>query len=126
MSADAATLNEIPAPEVDAHDPPSRWKLLASTLRDQRRNLIIGSLIGLLWMVGKISVPLLVRFSIDRGIEEGERLWLWVGLIVVAAVLGVTNNSSEVCVTLRRRASASNVSRHWIGTAAVWCACSLP
>ncbi len=87
MSADTDTLNETPTPEVDAHDPPSRWKLLSSTLRDQRRNLIIGSLIGLAWMIGKISVPILVRFSIDRGIDEGDRLWLWVLLIAVAGVL---------------------------------------
>jgi ATP-binding cassette, subfamily B, bacterial len=87
VSADTATLNEVPAPEVAATDPPSRWKLLSSTLRAQRRNLIIGSVIGLLWMVGKISVPILVRFSIDRGIVDGDRLWLWVGLIVVAGVL---------------------------------------
>jgi ATP-binding cassette, subfamily B, bacterial len=86
VSADASTLSEVPRPEVDAHDPPSRWKLLSSTLRDQRRNLIIGSLIGLLWMVGKISVPILVRFSIDRGIDDGDRLWLWVLLIAVAGL----------------------------------------
>ena len=29
--------------------------------------------------------------------------------------LGVTHNSSAACVTLRRRASVSNVSRHWMG-----------
>ena len=29
--------------------------------------------------------------------------------------LGVTNNSSAACVTLRSRASASKVSRHWMG-----------
>ena len=77
----------MPAPDVDPQDPPSRWKLLSSTLRDQRRNLIIGSMIGLLWMVSKISVPILVRFSIDQGIDEGDRLWLWVRLIAVAGVL---------------------------------------
>jgi ATP-binding cassette subfamily B protein len=37
-------------------------------------------------MVGKISVPILVRFSIDRGIGEGDRLWLWVGCIVIAGI----------------------------------------
>ena len=68
MSAEAATLNEVPTGDVESRDPPSRWKLLATTLKAQRRNLIIGSVIGLLWMVGKISVPILVRFSIDRGI----------------------------------------------------------
>jgi ATP-binding cassette, subfamily B, bacterial len=87
VSADTATLNEVPTPEIDAHEKPSRWKLLSSTLRAQRRNLIIGSLIGLLWMVGKISVPILVRFSIDRGIGDGDRLWLWVLLIAVSGLL---------------------------------------
>ena len=87
MSAETTALSRLPAPDADPQDPPSRWKLLSSTLRDQRRNLIIGSLIGLLWMVGKISVPILVRFSIDRGIDEGDRLWLWVGLIALAGLL---------------------------------------
>ncbi|MGB0113933.1 MAG: ABC transporter ATP-binding protein [Ilumatobacteraceae bacterium] len=65
----------------------SRWKLLSTTLRAQRRNLIIGSLIGLMWTVGKISVPILVRFSIDRGIEEDQLLWLWALLIAIAGVM---------------------------------------
>lgn len=71
---------------VEDSEGPSRWLLLRSTLRDQRRNLIIGSLIGLMWMVGKISVPILVRYSIDRGIDDGELLWLWVLLIAIAGV----------------------------------------
>ncbi|MDX2378969.1 MAG: ABC transporter ATP-binding protein [Acidimicrobiia bacterium] len=65
----------------------SRWALLSTTLKAQRRNLIIGTLIGLVWMVGKISVPILVRFGIDRGIEDGDRLWLWVALIALAGVV---------------------------------------
>lgn len=65
---------------------PGRWKLLATTLKAQRRNLIIGSLIGLMWMLGKISVPILVRFSIDKGIEQGDYLWVWVMLITIAGV----------------------------------------
>ena len=38
-------------------------------------------------MVGKISVPILVRFGIDRGIAEDDELWLWVSLVAVAGVL---------------------------------------
>ena len=87
MTAESNALSQLQAPDADPQDPPSRWKLLSSTLRDQRRNLIIGSLIGLMWMVGKISVPILVRFSIDQGIEKDDRLWLWVGLIALAGVL---------------------------------------
>ncbi|HSP27735.1 MAG TPA: ABC transporter ATP-binding protein [Ilumatobacteraceae bacterium] len=86
MSAETDTLNEIPTRVADAHDPPSRWKLLSTTLRAQRKNLIIGSAIGLLWMVGKVSVPLLVRYSIDRGIEQDDMLLLWASLIAIAGV----------------------------------------
>jgi ATP-binding cassette subfamily B protein len=81
-------MSDFTAPEPGADDvePPTRWRLLWETLRAQRRNLIIGSAIGLLWMAGKISVPMLVRYSIDRGVVEGEYLWVWVVLIAVAGV----------------------------------------
>ncbi len=80
-----ATVNAVS----NAGEPSSRskWALLATTLRAQRRNLIIGTLVGLLWMLGKISVPVLVRFGIDRGIAQGQELWLWVSLVAVAGVL---------------------------------------
>ena len=79
-------MSDFEVPVAGADDAPSRWKLLSSTLKAQRRNLIIGSAIGLLWMVGKVSVPLLVRYSIDRGIEQDDMLWLWVSLIAIAGV----------------------------------------
>jgi ATP-binding cassette subfamily B protein len=65
----------------------SRWSLLVTTLRAQRRNLIIGTLVGLAWMVSKVTVPILVRFGIDRGIGEQDSLWLWSVLIALAGVL---------------------------------------
>lgn len=64
-----------------------RWALLRETLRAQRRNLIIGTVIGLAWMLGKISVPILVRYGIDRGIGANDRLWLWAGLIALAGTV---------------------------------------
>lgn len=65
----------------------TRWSLLASTLKAQRRNLTIGTLIGLAWTVGKVASPILVRFGIDRGIRNDELLWLWAGLIGVAGMV---------------------------------------
>ncbi len=65
----------------------SRWTLLRAMLRAQRRNLVIGTVIGLVWMVGKVSVPILVRYGIDRGIADGELLWLWAALIAFAGVV---------------------------------------
>ena len=64
-----------------------RWALLRETLQAQRRNLIIGTVIGLAWMLGKISVPILVRYGIDRGIGADDRLWLWAGLIALAGTV---------------------------------------
>ena len=66
--------------------PVSTWPLLWETLRAQRRNLLIGTLIGLAWTVGKVMSPVLIRIGIDRGITDGELLWLWAGLIAVAGL----------------------------------------
>ncbi|MEP1126586.1 MAG: ABC transporter ATP-binding protein [Ilumatobacter sp.] len=68
----------------------SKWGLLWLTLRAQRRNLIIGTLIGLLWTIGKVASPLLIRLGIDRGIREDDRLWLWAGLIAAAGLVAGT------------------------------------
>jgi ATP-binding cassette, subfamily B, bacterial len=65
----------------------SKWVLLRDTLRAQRRNLAIGSLIGLAWTCGKVAAPILIRYGIDRGIRDGEQIWLWSGLIAVAGVI---------------------------------------
>jgi len=65
----------------------SRWTLLRSTLSAQRRNLTIGTLIGLAWTVGKVATPVLVGYGIDRGIRDDERLWLWAGLIGLAGIV---------------------------------------
>ncbi|MEM9517281.1 MAG: ABC transporter ATP-binding protein [Actinomycetota bacterium] len=71
-------------------EPTSRWALLRQTLQAQRRNLAIGTVIGLVWMIGKIAVPILVGYSIDRGIGDGDRLWMWAGLIALAGLLAGT------------------------------------
>ncbi len=65
----------------------SQWSLLSQTLRAQRRNLAIGTLVGLAWTVGKVATPILIRFGIDRGIRDGDRLWLWAGLIAAAGLV---------------------------------------
>lgn len=65
----------------------TRWHLLWVTLRAQRRNLIIGTAIGLAWSVGKVAAPVLVRYGIDRGIGDDDLLWMWAGLIGLVGVI---------------------------------------
>ena len=63
------------------------WKLLRHTLVAQRRGLLTGVAVGLSWSVGKMAVPQLTRFAIDRGIEKNGSLLFWTSLILAAAVV---------------------------------------
>lgn len=63
------------------------WKLLRRVLGEQRRGLIAGVAVGLLWAVGKVSVPQITKLGIDRGIEGDGSLLFWTGLVVAAAVI---------------------------------------
>jgi ATP-binding cassette subfamily B protein len=53
----------------------------------QRRGLLTGVAVGLSWSVGKMAVPQLTRFAIDRGIEKNGSLLFWTSLILAAAVV---------------------------------------
>jgi len=63
------------------------WALLRSVLRQQRRGLVAGMLVGLLWSAGKVTVPKLTSLAIDRAVLGNGSLWLWSGLLVAAAVI---------------------------------------
>jgi ATP-binding cassette subfamily B protein len=56
-------------------------------LRQQRRGLIAGSVVGLCWSAGKVAVPRLTRQAVDRGVIGRESLWFWTSLIAAAALI---------------------------------------
>jgi hypothetical protein len=51
------------------------WKLLRGLLRDQRRNLLIGGLIGISWAAFKVAIPQVTKFAINDGIEKNGPLF---------------------------------------------------
>jgi ATP-binding cassette, subfamily B, bacterial len=64
------------------------WRLLRRTLRGQRKMLLVGVVVGLAWTVAKLSIPLLVRRVIDRGIDQRtDSLVAWSLVIVAAGVI---------------------------------------
>ena len=75
------------ARDVPGAAPASGWPLLRRVLREQRRGLITGMVIGLLWSASKVTVPRLTRVAVDRGVIGKDSLWFWSGLIAMAAVL---------------------------------------
>ena len=63
------------------------WKLLRETLIPQRRGLLTGVAVGLSWSVGKMAVPQLTRYAIDRGISKSGSLLFWTSTILAAAII---------------------------------------
>jgi len=75
---------------LDDDDPERRargWRLLGALLKEQRRGLAVGVTLGVAWSAGKVAVPQLTRWAVDRGIVAGGSLWWWSGLILVAGVV---------------------------------------
>lgn len=92
MSSPARTAQTAPAAEPPAAGGvrgirDTRWDHLADILRDRRRGLSLAIATGLVWTVGKISVPLLTREAIDRAIDVGGSALNWALVIVLAGVL---------------------------------------
>jgi ATP-binding cassette subfamily B protein len=76
--------------DVNDNDPSrtrSGWPLLRQVLRQQRRSLLVGVVVGLLWSASKVAVPSLTRLAIDRGVIGHQPLWYWVLLITGTAVV---------------------------------------
>jgi ATP-binding cassette subfamily B protein len=65
------------------------WRLLSTTLRRQRRGLILGILVGLLYALSKILVPKLTQLAIDHGVVQQEGSLLMWSLLIVAVGLVV-------------------------------------
>ncbi len=61
-------------------------------MRSQTRGIAIGVLVGLVWTVGKVSVPKLVQLAIDHGIEVRDQgaITRWALIIGAAGVLSAT------------------------------------
>ena len=76
-----------PVERTDTQETRESWKLLWRVLMEQRRGLVLGVVVGLLWAVGKVSVPQITKLGIDRGIEGNGSLVFWAGLVVAAAVI---------------------------------------
>lgn len=67
------------------------WKLLRAALKVQRRNLLLGAVVGILWASFKVAVPQMTKFAINDGIEKNGPLLRWAliigGLGVLTGVL---------------------------------------
>ncbi len=77
---------------IEGTDTRAGWRLIAETLRPRRAGVIAGVVVGLLWSLTKVSIGLLLRQAVDKGIEADEMspLLFWsVAIALVGCVSGV-------------------------------------
>ncbi len=77
------TRREQPQPQRDQ----TPWRLLTGLLAEQKRGIIAGVVVGVLWAAAKVSIPRLIRNSIDRSIIGDEPLLKWSLIIGGVGVL---------------------------------------
>jgi ATP-binding cassette subfamily B protein len=65
------------------------WRLIGQTCRTRWLGILLGSLAGLVWTSGKVSVGLLLEKAIDQGIQADDmgRLRHWAMVIAGVAVI---------------------------------------
>ncbi len=59
------------ADHVTGPDTRAGWRLILDTLRPRKLGVALGVVIGLGWSISKVSVGVLVKQAVDRGIEGG-------------------------------------------------------
>jgi ATP-binding cassette subfamily B protein len=75
-------------PGDDARSSREGWRLITATMRLQWKGITAGVVVGLLWTVGKVAAPLLVKTAIDEGIiDDDSTALLWWSLAIAGAGL---------------------------------------
>src|SRR5918911_597242 len=64
----------------------SAWRFVRAVVHAQAGGVVGAVLSGLLWQVGAVSAPFVVKYAIDRGIVPRERHTLVVWLLVLLGV----------------------------------------
>lgn len=74
------------------------WRLLRAQMRQQWKGIAFGVFVGLVWTVGKVSVPQLVQMAIDRGVQRHDQA----AIVRWALVIGAAGLLSAIFTGLRR------------------------
>lgn len=75
---------------------PNGWALIRATMRPHVAIGAAGVTFGLLWSIGKLTMPILVAAAIDHGVVAGNHRTLYVLALVMIAVGAITALSAAI------------------------------
>src|SRR3954466_14663306 len=82
------------------------WKFVRAVIHSQRSGVTGAAVSGLLWQVGAVSAPLMVKEAIDHGVVSRDRhpLLIWLGALLAVGLLEMTAGSVRHIYAIRNRA----------------------
>src|SRR5262249_8735991 len=92
------------------HDAQRRaaWRFVRAVVRSQSAGVIGAAVSGLLWQVGAVAAPLMVKQAVDHGVLTRNRhtLLIWLAALLGVALLEMTAGSVRHIYAIRNRARA--------------------
>jgi ATP-binding cassette subfamily B protein len=92
---------------MDRHDAQRRaaWRFVRAVIRSQSSGVIGAAVSGLLWQVGAVSAPLMVKQAIDHGVLSRDRhtLLIWLAALLGVGLLEMTAGSVRHIYAIRNR-----------------------
>jgi ATP-binding cassette subfamily B protein len=90
------------------HDARQRaaWRFVLEIIRSQTSGVVGAAISGLLWQVGAVAAPLMVKYAIDHGVLENDRgtLLVWLGALLAVGLLEMTAGAVRHLYAIRNRA----------------------
>src|SRR5436190_3519746 len=90
------------------HDAQRRaaWRFVRAVIRSQSAGVIGAALSGLLWQVGAVAAPLMVKQAIDRGVltRDHSALLIWLGALPFVGLLEMAAGAVRHLFAIRNRA----------------------
>ena len=90
------------------HDAQRRaaWRFVRAVIRSQSAGVIGAALSGLLWQVGAVAAPLMVKQAIDRGVltRDHSALLIWLGALLFVGLLEMAAGAVRHLYAIRNRA----------------------
>ncbi|MDX6387962.1 MAG: ATP-binding cassette, subfamily bacterial [Gaiellaceae bacterium] len=82
------------------------WRFVRAVIRSQASGVVGAALSGLLWQVGAVSAPLMVKYAIDHGVLTKDRhaLLIWLGALLAVGLLEMTAGAVRHLYAIRNRA----------------------